>query len=323
MKKLCLNLFLSFAICLCSVSVHKMLIPDNTLDPLSKNSSLIEIAKNINSANKKILTLDDISLSNETLKSTLPNTVEELQSIKDLLDNSNEIISNKPNLLDGLSNNILFYNQLLAILNNPKGSDISNSLDSLMSYGETTSSCYKTLYPINISFADNGKIFMKNFEDGIYEEISTLQAKSTNIKNNKDFLNIFENTTSSFFKVNKNYIALIEKCRTNHLEFKEVLSDLDKTSKIVDSLGMDLYSITAPSNGSAVFSSFSKIVDSYSLYLKSIRQSLYSEMFASKILDSNDIDELYSVSNEEYEKLESYMATFSELFNNYKDNINN
>lgn len=323
MKKLCLNLFLSFVICLCSVSVHTMLIPDRHYDSLNKNSSLIEVAKNINSTNKKILTLTDISLSNETLKSTLPNTVEELQSIKDSLDSSDEIISNKTNLLDGISNNILFYNQLLAILNNPKGTDVSNSLESLMSYGETTSNCYKTLSPINISFADNGKIFMKNFETGIYREISTLQTKSSNIKNNKEFLNIFENTTSNFFKTNKNYIALIEKCRTNHLEFKEVLNDLDKTSKVVDSLGMELYSITAPSDGSDVFSSFSKLVDSYSLYLKSTRQALYSEMFAPKSLASNDIDELYSTAKDEYEKLESSIKTFSELFNNYKDTIGN
>ena len=317
MKKLYLNVFLSFILLLFSFTLFKFLAPEKTLRNTS--SEFTEYINNINSLNENILTLSDISSNNEELKSKLSYAGEYLSELKTSLVSYKSDSELKETLENGVEQNLLFYRQLLGILNNPKGKDIDNSISSLLKYGQKTSEYYDEFSSPKILFTSQGNSFMKNFEKDLHKEILTIKEEENLKSEHKDFLLVFEGIIETFFDNNKEYSYLIEKCQDNTLEFEDILKDVDKTAALIDDLSLKLYSLSYPSIGLESFSSFNETLNLYSSYIKEVRKAVYSEMSSSKKLSKSDIDKLYTEVKAMESKLKDSVEVFEKNFKHYKE----
>ncbi|WP_027633211.1 hypothetical protein [Clostridium hydrogeniformans] len=317
MKKLYLNIFLSFILLLFSFTLFKFLTPKSISEGTS--SELTEYINNINSLNENILTFSDISSNNEELKSKLSETIEELSSLKDSLSNLNPNNISNNFLENGVEQNLLFYKQLIGILNNPKGKDIDNSISALMKYGQKTSEYYDNLSSPKILFTSQGESFMKSFYKDLHPEIMTLKEKENLRSEHKNFLLNFEGIIETFFENNKEYSSLIEKCRGNTLEFEDILKDIDKTAALMDELNLKLYSLSYPSSGVEAFNAFNESLNLYSSYIKEVRKAIYSEMSSSKKLSKSDIDKLYVAVESGESKFKNSISIFENNFKQYKE----
>ncbi|MEW8956727.1 hypothetical protein, partial [Clostridium sp.] len=286
---------------------------------IDTSSEFTEYINNINSLNENILTLSNISSNNEELKSKLSYAGEYLSELKNSLVSYKSDSELKEILENGIEQNLLFYRQLLGILNNPKGKDIDNSISSLLEYGQKTSEYYDKFSSPKILFTSHGNSFMKNFEKDLHKEILTIKEEENLKSEHKDFLLVFEGIIETFFDNNKEYSYLIEKCQDNILEFEDILKDVDKTAALIDDLNLKLYSLSYPSSGLESFDSFNETLTLYSSYIKEVRKAVYSEMSSSKKLSTSDIDKLYTEVKSMESQLKDSVAVFEKNFKQYKE----
>lgn len=321
-KKIIINIGLSIMLAFIGVFSYSSITSNKVPKELK---SLHEKALDINIINSALANLALTNNLNEaTMRKDLPIAIDKLSKIKASIDSisiTDKFNPVKLELQNGLNTNTLFYKQLLAILNNPKGKDIDESLKNLNKYYIDSCTSYNKCKELDIKFSKVNPNFYSNIESYVYSKSTIHQDDAIVELQNKTFLVSFENMVDKFSQINKDYILSIEKCREKKASYNDVLSELEKNSFNLKELSLDLYSLSIPNEGNNCYEAFLKSLSLYKNFNEELISSLKNEMESKKNSSSN-LDKLYSNAKENKANFDSSYIEFEELFKKYKNIFN-
>ncbi len=314
-KNIVLNLSFSVLLMIFTLTIFPMLSGNKLPDTLKPLDSYVTKINSINDHTLKSLNKD---LLKEENKISLEKAVDSLTTVKsniDTLSIASEHKDLKDNLSSGLNANILFYRQLLGILNNPKGKDLKDSKNNLKNYETSACSLYKNTSPLKIYFFNGDNEVLANLYLALTNLESSNRDSALSVENNKVFMVSFENIIDRLMSLNTNFDPYIEKCRNKTYSYDALMKDIDNNLNSLDSINIDVYSLSVPKDASFTYDNFKDVISSYKIYLSSFQQDLYKDM-------SSVGKESFENSTSKKEELDLILQRFKDSLKNYKNKFN-
>ena len=336
-KKKSLNLFFIFSlISLCIIGLFIIIYISAIKTPYNAYENNINTyIKQINKENlaTEVFIKKGI-LDTQTAKTNLPKIISSLQKTKDkiqILVPSDTYKFHQISLIQGLTNNINMYVQLLNVLNNPEAMDISASRNNVKGFKEQ---CIKYYSQVNINKINIGlqKNTISFVDSSIYYIDQLVKIKSNQtivISQNTDFINGIDGIFKNFQIIKTDFKAPLYSLRNNSSDssrYDTLINLIAKNKTDLSDLKIELTKISVPeksssSNPLAVFEALKNNINDYGLYLDSFISALSSEKVQASYdsFDKNIADKLYTESDVKMATVIKDYNGFIEVYNGFKD----
>lgn len=294
------------------------------------------IPKAIKPLNTKIEEIDQINhaLSNslydknikiDTLKPIFIENLSRLSKLKVELQNYEIDSKYKSTLLhieEGVNNNILFFTQIQAIMNNPKSKDIEQSSMALSNYKDICLKHYNDVALAKLNIKDSINSINKSY-DSINSIIKAQRDSDISFSQNSDFIHNIEDILSRFMPLTEDMGPSIEKCRSGEYSFEVVLNDIDKSALTFEDIRKEYLGLTVPLKCINTYNSLKEVMDIFELYLKDLRISVNNERIKTKDtpLDKSTIANVYENPNGKLEDLHDSLERFNKIFSELKNEL--
>lgn len=250
----------------------------------------------IESLEKKVIDMKNISTTVESLKT------------------STDYSSFLDRIKSGIDNNILLYNQLIAILNSPDSLDIYNSyenVDSLKNQCEETYLwCRDNDIPVYLTKENND--YLHNILLYINQLIKFNRDIDIKTSQKNDFIISVDRVNRNFNPLTEDLFSIIEAIKKDNRDITVLISDVHSKIKNLEILQDELYLIPIPENGRPVFDSLENTLDLYKTYINTMLKALSAEK------SNNNL--IYQEAQSQYDDVITSLEQFQTLLDNYKNN---
>jgi hypothetical protein len=300
---------------------------------INKSTSSYEKAMNlainqITEENKKVASYNkSLTIDPEKAKENLEGNINKLISIKNII--NNELPTEKyrlshSNLINGLTNNINLYRQILAMLKNPSSNDIERSLNALTKYEEECEKNYKlfSIKDLKIALPKEAKNFIKNTNGYLTEVVRINKDLEIQNSQNLEFSDSMDNVVADFEEIKTDFSSQLEKVRDNRDNFDNVINTIDSCKEKYLNIKRDFSSIAVPQNARKTQNYFNSVLDDYNLFLQEIKfaASLEKEKAKDVPIDEKTLKMLYAASAEKYLTMDNNFNNFLKIYNDFKEN---
>lgn len=272
---------------------------------VSSIRNLKEISLKLNKINENLGPLaKEYTIDTNKTKIYLGDSIEDLKLLlnsNSKLDNDSKDINIQNKLNLSITSTISLYEECLSLLNNPENIIDDSSITSIISLKDSCSSNYLSLKENNIDiyFDKNTNLFFDNF---IYY-INTILKVNRNItfKNtqNREFIYKLQSISKTLDKLNEDLFLAIDKIREENRDLNVIIDDIYIKEKTYDNIKSSILSISIPEDYSKVYDSLLEYINSYKIYLNSIKEAVISEKSLNdKNIDSKYISKLYKDSKD-------------------------
>lgn len=274
-------------------------------------SLVIEDIVSINNRSSDLIKGDELIID-KCLKE-LPQMREELKLSISKLDINAENLTDEDkavysHIYSGGKNNLLIFDQLIAIINNPTGRDIKLACNDLRTYEINTNNDYKNIKfkGSNLSIEDNLSQLINLSIKYCIDKSNLQKIEEINESQINDFNSTMNELIISFKKLKKDYYPLTIDCRNDKLTYELVIKDINDSLLKMKSILNIMESMNVPSNFSYTYEEFFNIVNIYNEYLVETKYSLITEkVWASKKDKSKlELDSLYDKANKLYSNMD-------------------
>jgi len=227
--------FIISAICLFIIGIF--IIGYIYIAKTSNNSYEYSLNVYIKAINKVNLSTKDFvkdgAIDAKMVKSNIPSIISTLQKSKDkilILTPDNKLKSSHDSLVEGLTNNINIYTQLLIMLNNPEAADINTSLDNIKNFKQGSITYYsKVLIPkIKIGLQKSTVAFIDSSIYYVDQLIKTKQNHIIEASQNVDFTNGIDEIFNNFQVVKTDFKAFLYSLRNNNGSYDDLINIVAK-----------------------------------------------------------------------------------------------
>ncbi|QGU96445.1 hypothetical protein GOM49_16260 [Clostridium bovifaecis] len=260
------------------------------------------------------------------IESSLSDSIASLQTSHSNLKNlvvTSKYSKDHTNLILGLENNILMYKQILSIVRNPKNPDLANSLVNLQKNRDDCMNYYAlvSIKDIEITLPNESLEFLNNTVAYTQKQIRQNTDAQIVSSQNHDFLLSFNEISTRFSQIKKDYMNSVINSRTSLKGFDNLLNELNTTETALAKIKTDLSALAIPKDAVLVYESFGKVLDEYDTYIQNLKYSIKTEQLTSiSGLPANEsLDKLYNAPKEQIKVVESTYRSFAKLFNEFED----
>lgn len=288
----------------------------------SYKTTLITNINGINDVNKNIAQFNaDQTIDVVYAKKQLPNIIKSLSDIRKNLANSeptSKYIKDNENLISGLDQNLLIYRQTQAILNNPSGDDVVQSMNSLKTYRNDCMNFYSLIdiKNVNIELPKISLTFIDNVLN--YSTSAVMIKKETDIKSqqDKEFINKMDVLSNDFLAAKINYYSYVLKVRKKEMTYDELLAQVDDNFAKLSNVQTDYKDLSIPPSAIPTYEAFRPLLDMHESYLRDFKLALTSEKVQalSAVVDSTALDALYTSSNVKFGELDKSYNDFGKVY---------
>lgn len=283
-------------------------IPDDMSEDLSK------AVDDINISNKSVFDIIPDGLDNEELKLRVSSSIDDLSSTKQSLSHascSDKYTSLKSSISSGLDYNILFYKQLLGILNSLTSTDVYESEKNLQKYDDMACKLYSKASPLKVYYFENDNRALAFLYNSLNKlSLNNRDAKLSREKNN-NFLMALDSIYTDFKKCHINFTPYLEKYNSKSYNYDKLMEDINADQSSLDSLIQRIYALAIPSDGYNVYENLKDVLNCYRSYLNTIQLDL------SKSAISNDSSSLEN-SNSKKEDVDYSIKQYEDSLSEYK-----
>lgn len=286
------------------------------------NSTLKDITKINESMNSFI---DGQTIDSNKTKLDLPEKINSLvkhQHKIEQLNPTDKYIKTQETLLQGLTNNILTYKQIIAILNNPEGTDLDISLNNLNNYKEKCITSYSSISnkKLTITLPIESTKFINNTSYFTNQLIKLKKDKDILQSQNNDFINSLNNILSKFISIKTNFYPYVINARNNIGTYDDAIDLANKNKTQLQSIKKDFANITVPAKTGTVYNALKKLIEDYDLYIQNFIFDVTNEKAqpADNKLDKKTADTIYINSNTKLEETNKDYENFNKLFKEFK-----
>ncbi|MGL4730386.1 MAG: hypothetical protein ACRCW0_02235 [Clostridium sp.] len=295
------------------------LFKDDSISAISASNTINELLEDVQAINENCSTFyKDNNLNEQKVISNINQIKKGLAKIKSNLNSSDET---QKSLINALENNMLIYDQMNAMLQNPTAKDIESSSKNLRTYYSNANSIYsnlgnehvlkETFYAIEATI---NYCFKTNDKD-----------KETKIKDNQAalFISSIDTTVSTFEKFMDDLSLLTKQVRNDELTYELAISKVDDKLKNLNEISSDLNNLSIPSKGMVSYDKLKSALNEYNNYLESFKYALSMEKMysADKNYSSKFFDSLYSTPKEYLNNFNDYYKKFKSSYIEYKSDI--
>lgn len=275
-----------------------------------------EYENSIKTYEKEIVSIND-SLNNiatiapidyDLAKEDIPKTIKELKNLKSSIPSTGYIAKYADAheaLLNGLSSNISFLEQMNLILNNQESGEIEIAKDNLINYKTSMIQSYEAANFRSTSFSLSDRA-ISSFDSMIS---ATDEIISKNIAASKirldciNFFKEFDKQIASFNNLKANYMVNLNFVRSGNSSYDELILAMEKNKKAIDEILLELDSLNPQDRLSPTFKTFRTIVYQYKTYTYDFIFSLKEEKTSSKRKDLKAMNTLYEKPNGLYKNV--------------------
>lgn len=289
-----------------------------------KSPSMVNTILKLNSTNK------DLSTSIYTKDNSI--NLKEINICLDkltLLKEDAEVIFKdnadiNPHFLNGIHNNILFYQQIKILLDHSNSIDFNETLKLVENYKKVTIEEYS-----NCNFEHSKDIFpsqsIKYINEAYLSFNKTIKEKrDIDIKTNDNlkFKASLSSMVENFLYLKVDKFSLIEKCREGKYTYEILENDIEKDFKSFEDIKTEFNSMKIPPNAIETYQAFGEVLNSYNVYLKELKRSVSNE----KSVFNSDTDKgVLDIVDEDirgkYEDIEMCLQKFNTTFAHFSDEI--
>lgn len=284
----------------------------------------------INKVNKSVGTLvKGQTIDADLAKKNLPGYIDSLTAIKD---KAQKFVSTEKykdtyaNLVDGLTDNINLYRQILAILQNPNSSELQSAYNDLNKYKDQCLNHYAqfNIKDIKIDLPKEALNFV-NYSSTYTLELAKIR-RDADIKNSQalDFSEKLDAITQRFIPLRTDYAAQLQKIRSGSGSFDDLLAQIDQDRDKYTALKKDLLSMTIPDDKArTVHTAFKNIINDYDPYIQQLKYSVNNEKAKTTpgtALSSADITAIYADAEASLSKISDKYESYLKTFSDYKSN---
>ncbi|MEG2354112.1 MAG: hypothetical protein RSB70_05680 [Clostridium sp.] len=287
--------------------------------------SCIAVINSINSDSKNLIL--DHSINEDKCKELLPESISTLKDMKskiNILQAPQNSADKYNNLLIGLEGNIKLYQQMFAIINNPKSNDLYESLQDFKVHKDTMIKSY---------FLVEDDLYAINKNEDTFEFINILISYTTNKieKNNTQSL-IKEKNSIFITKFDSALITLqqllissdltnsISRIHEDNYDYSNILNEIKNLESSYITLHENFDKLVFPKEALSLHDNFSKILYKAKSHIDDLSGVVNSECNA--VFEASSTDKIIEVRanyTDLYETLYENLKTFStslEVLNN-------
>lgn len=318
-----LGLLLSILIFLCVFTLYGYLKNNSIPSAIKPLNTKIEEINEINHTLSN--SLYDKNIKIDTLKPIFTENLSRLSKLKIEFQHYKIDSKYKSTLLhieEGINNNILFFTQVQAIMNNPKSKDIEQSSMALNNYKDTCLKQYTSVELAKLNIKDSINSINKSYES-INNIIKAQRDSDISFSQNSDFIHNIDDILSRFMPLTEDMGPTVEKCRSGEYSFEVVLNDIDKSALVFEDIRKEYLGLTVPLKCINSYNSLKEVMDIFELYLKDLRISVNNERVKTKDapLDKSAIANVYENPNGKLEDLQDSLQRFNKLFSELKKEV--
>ena len=270
-------------------------------------------------------------IDTKLVRSNMPNIISTLQKSKDkilVLNPTDKFKFYQVSLIQGLTNNINIYAQLLNALNNPEATDITSSRNNVKNFEELCIDCYSqaTTAKIKITLQKNTINFIDSSIYYLDQLVKIKKNQSISDSQNTDFINGIDETFKNFQIIKTDFKGYLYSLRNNNGNYDDLINLISKNKTDLSNLKIDFAKISVPqksldSNPIVIFDTLKNTINDYDLYLDSFTYALANEKVQASggNIDKNVADKLYTESDIKMSKLTKDYNDFVEVYNGFKD----
>lgn len=267
-----------------------------------------QITKHIESINsincQTSVFINNSSIYTTNIKSKLPGIISKLTQEEKSIENlkaDTKYTTVQSYLLNGLCSNINIYSQILGIINNPNGNDMSVSLKNLNNYRNECENYYKKVKIKSTcpSLTKEAVAFIKNTVSYTGELINTHEVSNTF---DSDYENKIKDLDSNIHGLLEYHDTYIKKARLKTMSYDDVLAMINAEQETLKSINNEFINSSVPEYYESSSILFKKTIDDLSAYFAEITRAVKSEksMAASGKINITKADALYDKSHELY-----------------------
>ena len=293
-----------FTIIVLSVKSNDLIILNN----LGKSITKINLNESLEGNN---------SQSNEYI-SILENKTEQLNIIADTLEGTK--VSKKysgvfSTLKEGVEDNIIFYELLIDILNNPTSDDLYEKYSEATELKYNIINLYATCNENNLSVSlvsDEGTL-LNNIFFYINEIIKLNRDSDIKKAQTNEFIVTLDSLLLEFNDLNENLFETISTIRNSNRNLNTVLTDIHNKMNKFEILKKKLYVLSIPENSNNIFVAFTETLASYNTYINSLLKGVTTE------INSKDSEnDYYKNALLQYEDMNNSLKILQNLLNDFK-----
>lgn len=266
----------------------------------------------------KDLTIDT-HISKDILSSGQESLNKVLESVLDVEEISPEVSLTKSNLTAALNSTISLYDSSLSALYNPETIKSNEDLDNINTLKDICILNYSKLKDnkININFSDESLKYFNNLSNYINTLIKINRDSEFKNTQTRDFIYILEGYKNDISYLNEDLSIAINKVREDKRDLQVIIDDIYKKEETYNSLKNRLAFISIPEGCMEVYEGLTEYLNSYSAYLKSIKEAVIYEKTAS------DVNKLSSEIDKNYKNSTSKRDDALKAYSNYENKLKN
>ena len=288
----------------------------------SYETTLVTSINSINETNKNVAQFNKSqTIDVDYAKKHLPYIIKDLSTLRDDLvmsQPSSKYKKDYESLKSGLDKNLLIYRQILAILNNPSGSDVEVSMENLKTYRNDCMNFYSLIdtHNVKISLPDTSLTFIDNVLNYSYSALRIKKETDIKSQQNIEFINRIDSLCSNFIDTKTNFYSYVINIRKKDMSYEDLLPLVNDNFTKLIKIQTDFKSLSIPPSAIPTYEGFKTLLDVYERYLRDFRLALTSEKVQSlsAVVDSTTLDALYTSSNVKFGEVQTCYNNFIKAY---------
>jgi hypothetical protein len=282
--------------------------------------------KNINEINNSVVScIKGQSIDAEKSRKELPEKTSSLLNIKNTittLSPTEKHAKSHEYLVNGLTNNIHIYEQIVSILNNPESNDIDKSLEALKKYKNACMQNYSLFHikTAEITLSENTLKYINNCTYYVDELVNLKKDREIRKSQYTDFVNEMDEILSSFIEIKMDFSYFKDKIDNKSMTYENALSEIDKIKTEFVEIKNQFSKITVPSKGISSYNLLLKTFDNYYSYLQNYRYALSTE--STEVFNNTSkkkLDSLYIEAGLNYKIMNTTYNEFIQTYSYFKE----
>lgn len=218
-------------------------------------------------------------------------------------------------LKEGLNNNIILYNSLIDILNDPTSDNLYEKYKSCISLKDSIINTYKTCeeHNVQVSLISDNNTFLNNISFYINEIIKLNRDSDIKTSQINDFIVTLDKLLLEFNNLTENLLNTISIMRNNDRSLNTVISDIHNKMNKFENIKKKLYILSIPEKGNDAFVAFNETLSFYNSYINSLLKGVTEE-----INGNSSENQYYENALSQYQNMIKSLENLQFILNNLK-----
>lgn len=300
----------------------------------SYKGSINKHTREITTINSSIIILNEDKTfisDSKTIASTLSAAISKLQVIQTSVNGlvpTTDYKTIQDNIKIAIENNINVLRQVNSILESPENSDVSKSVQSLVTYYNLCKTKYDALKTSGIDIDTQQTLSDIVTATTTYvDTVLKLKNDEATLKaQNLQFINDISNLYNNFNSIRVEYTSTAATARNGSISYEVAINSIQNNIVAMEAIqgSYDKLVVATPdTDAKGIYDTLGNLLSKYSDYLMKFKYSLSAEAVQSQSTGISDaiVVSLYSKPNSIYNSLSNENADFIQQYNNFKIKI--